>query len=95
MPKKIKGPSSIADPDNAELTLKDFRRARPVAEMMPGLIEAAKRGRGRPKLERPKEHITLRLDADMVEIFKAEGPGWQTRINDVLVRAAKRRSRVA
>lgn len=95
MAKKSKAKQTIDDPDNPELTRKDFRRARPVAEIMPQLIVAAKRARGRPKLARPKEHVTLRLDADVVETFKAEGPGWQKRINDVLVRAAKRRQRVA
>ena len=44
--------------------------------------------RGRPKVERPKISTTLRLDADVLEKFKATGPGWQTRINEVL-KAAK------
>lgn len=30
------------------------------------------------------------VDWDVVEAFKATGPGWQTRINDILRRAAKR-----
>jgi uncharacterized protein (DUF4415 family) len=95
MARKPKARQTVDDPDNPELTMKDFRRARPVAEIMPQLVEAAKRARGRPKLARPKQHVTLRLDADVVETFKAGGPGWQKRINDVLVRAAKRRQRVA
>lgn len=33
---------------------------------------------------RPKERITVRLDADMVRWFKAQGGGYQTRINAVL-----------
>ncbi len=28
--------------------------------------------------------MTLRLDADVLAAFKAGGPGYQTRINDVL-----------
>jgi uncharacterized protein (DUF4415 family) len=40
--------------------------------------------RGRPKSERTKISTTIRLDADVVERFKAEGPGWQSRINDAL-----------
>jgi uncharacterized protein (DUF4415 family) len=39
---------------------------------------------GRPKLENPKVPVTIRLDSDVVERFKADGSGWQTRINDVL-----------
>ena len=33
--------------------------------------------RGRPPLEAPKQPIKLRLDADVVEHFRATGPGWQ------------------
>jgi uncharacterized protein (DUF4415 family) len=32
----------------------------------------------------PKASIALRLDADVLEWFKAQGPGYQTRINAVL-----------
>ncbi len=91
MASKNKRTRRSADRDNPEWTADDFRRARPVAEVLPEVIKAAKRARGRPKLVRPKAHITLRVDADVVDAFKAEGPGWQTRINDVLARAVKRR----
>ncbi len=40
--------------------------------------------RGRPKSETPKEHITIRLDADIVAALRASGAGWQTRVNDAL-----------
>jgi len=36
-----------------------------------------------PKTPR-KAAISLRLDADVLEWFKAQGPGYQTRINAVL-----------
>lgn len=32
----------------------------------------------------PKASIALRLDADVLEWFKSQGPGYQTRINAVL-----------
>ena len=32
----------------------------------------------------PKESIALRVDADVVEWFKSQGPGYQTRMNAVL-----------
>jgi len=32
----------------------------------------------------PKTSIALRVDADVLEWFKAQGPGYQTRINAVL-----------
>jgi uncharacterized protein (DUF4415 family) len=43
---------------------------------------------GRPKALNPKVQVTIRLDADVVEVFKADGPGWQTRINAALRKAA-------
>ena len=45
--------------------------------------------RGRPKLEQPKRHVSLRLDHDVIESFKASGPGWQSRVNEALRRAAR------
>mgnify|MGYP003624829766 CR=1 FL=1 len=44
--------------------------------------------RGRPKLSDPKKSVTLRLDMEVIEAFKAEGRGWQTRINTVLRESA-------
>jgi uncharacterized protein (DUF4415 family) len=43
-----------------------------------------KRRGGRPKLETPKLPVTIRLDSDVVDHFKASGSGWQTRMNDAL-----------
>ena len=39
-----------------------------------------------PKQQPPgvKQIVTIRLDVDMLEWFKAAGPGYQTRINQVL-----------
>jgi uncharacterized protein (DUF4415 family) len=36
------------------------------------------------RLPKPKQVITVRLDADIVEWFKSQGKGYQTRINAVL-----------
>jgi uncharacterized protein (DUF4415 family) len=72
-----------ADPDDApELTKEYFERA----DIYRGdkLIR-----RGRPPSANPKRAIKLRLDPDVLAHFRATGPGWQTRINDVLRRAAK------
>jgi uncharacterized protein (DUF4415 family) len=35
-----------------------------------------------------KESVTLRIDADVLEYFQADGPGWQDRINAALRTAA-------
>ena len=44
--------------------------------------------RGRPKLDQPKQHVSVRLDPDVIAYFKAGGPGWQGRINEALRKAA-------
>jgi uncharacterized protein (DUF4415 family) len=46
--------------------------------------------RGRPLGSGSRELISLRLDKAALAIFKATGPGWQSRINDTLKRSAKR-----
>ena len=32
----------------------------------------------------PKQSVAIRLDPDVLAAFRAEGPGWQTRMNAVL-----------
>jgi len=78
--------SGIPDDDIPEMSTEDFARATPARKAAPKVVAAMKRARGRPPLERPKEHVTLRLDAAIVDAFKAEGPGWQRRINQALAR---------
>ncbi|MCY3727136.1 MAG: BrnA antitoxin family protein [Rhodobacteraceae bacterium] len=35
-------------------------------------------------LPRPKQPVSVRLDADVIDYFKAQGKGYQTRMNEVL-----------
>jgi len=77
------------DDDNPEWTEEDFARARPATEVLPPEIVAAlgngKRGRpiGSVK-EGAKRSLTLRLDPDVIDGWRATGPGWQARMNDAL-----------
>ena len=50
------------------------------------------RRRGRPamKAEERKIQVTLRLPRDVVDFFRSDGPGWQSRISEVLAQYAKR-----
>jgi uncharacterized protein (DUF4415 family) len=75
-----------ADPNNPEWTARDFARAKPFAQALPTL--ARTRGvRGAQK--RPtKVAVSLRLTREVVERFKAGGPGWQTRMDEALKKAA-------
>ncbi|MEO8668495.1 MAG: BrnA antitoxin family protein [Bauldia sp.] len=71
-----------------EWTAEDFTRA--------DLYEGGKLiRRGRPPMERPKEAVKLRLSGDMLDHFRAGGPGWQTRINATLERAVARARKAA
>jgi uncharacterized protein (DUF4415 family) len=74
-----------ADPDNPEWTAEDFKRARPFAEVFPDLA-ASRRARG-PQKEPTKVAVSLRLTREVVERFQAGGPGWQTRMDEVLKKA--------
>ncbi len=51
-------------------------------------FDAALVQRGRPKADRPKVSTTIRLDPEVLDRFKADGPGWQSRINAALRKAA-------
>jgi len=83
----------VADDDIPEMTAADFRRARPMREVMPDVVEAFKRGPGRPKSPAPKERVSLRLDAKVLTAYKSTGPGWQKRIADTLAREAPKAKR--
>lgn len=39
---------------------------------------------GRPISPNPRKLISLRLPADVIELWKATGPGWQTRMAERL-----------
>ena len=52
-----------------------------------------KRGRG-PQAAPTKVLTTIRLDVDVLEFFKAQGSGYQSRINDTLRKVVQRNSRV-
>ena len=78
------------DNDNPEANAEWFARARPAAQMLGSIMgaetatEMLRPKRGRPALAKPKEHVNIRLDADVLDAFKADGLGWQTRINAAL-----------
>ena len=52
------------------------------------VIDATPARRGRPKADITKVSTTIRIDPDVLERFKADGPGWQSRINEALRKAA-------
>ena len=71
------------DPDAAELDSEWFARARPAVEVVPNIVERARRVRGKQRAP-TKERISIRLDADVLDHYRTSGRGWQSRINEVL-----------
>ena len=106
-PKKPEGVSRQEwdDLDIPEWTAADFRRARPAAEVFPEIVAASRamraqtrerkrRGRG-PQKAPTKKLVSLRLDRDVLERFRATGPGWQGRVNRALRKLAPAKKRGA
>jgi uncharacterized protein (DUF4415 family) len=77
------------DDENSPLTDDEVKRLRPATEVFKELGLPLPQGPGRPRLDAPKRLVTLRLDEDVVEHFKKDGKGWQTRINQVLAEAVR------
>ena len=80
--KKPASKSTWIDPDDApELTEEWFQTA--------DLYEGNKLiRRGRPPKAAAKEAVNIRLDPDVLAYFRGTGPGWQSRINAALRKAA-------
>ena len=49
-----------------------------------------RRGKRGPQKAPTKKLVSLRLSPEIIEHFKADGPGWQTRIERTLLESIKR-----
>ena len=67
-----------------ELTTEDFAAMRPAAEVVPDVVAAYTRSRGRPRKATRKVSTTIRFDQEILTYFQSSGQGWQTRINEAL-----------
>jgi uncharacterized protein (DUF4415 family) len=83
--KSAAGASNWTDPDDApELTADWLARA----EIREGDTVVR---RGRPKLAVTKQLVSLRIDQDVLQAFRDTGPGWQSKVNAALRKAAPKR----
>ena len=64
--------AAMSDPDAVPFTDAEWEQVKPLVR------------RGRPLGSGSKTQVTLRLDVEVVQKFRASGDGWQTRINDAL-----------
>jgi len=80
---------TIPDAVNPEWTQDEISTARPALDVIADVFGAAvaetvRRGRGRPAKADKKVNQTLRLDVDVLEAYRRNGPGWQALMNQVL-----------
>jgi uncharacterized protein (DUF4415 family) len=79
--------------DSPELTDEELAGLRPASEVLrPALLEKLKTVRG-PQKAPIKQAVSLRLDRDVLDHYRAKGPGWQTEINRVLRAGVKAEAR--
>jgi len=76
--------SDLAKVDAHSIRSGEYRE---LPELTPEMLARAKvKKGGRPVSDNPRKLITIRLPADVLERWKASGPGWQTRMADRLSR---------
>ncbi len=78
----------IAEVQSPELSDEELASLRPGSEALPPKLFAAltmrKPGQRGPQKSPTKKMITLRVDAAVLEGYRASGDGWQRRMNEVL-----------
>ncbi|HLW90702.1 MAG TPA: BrnA antitoxin family protein [Roseiarcus sp.] len=81
--------------DNPELTDEELANLKSAREVLPPeffeALEKRRRGQRGPQKTPTKIAVSIRLSRDVVDAFKAKGPGWQSRIDKAL-RASLRKA---
>ncbi len=77
--------------DVPEFTNEELTRMRPASEVLPEVVAAYKtgtlkrrRGERGPQKAPTKCLLSIRFSRDVIEYFRATGPGWQTRMDEAL-----------
>ena len=79
-PRSLK--SDLARVDSHTIKAKEYEELPQLTDEM--LARARVNKGGRPLSQNPRKLISLRLPADVIERWKATGPGWQTRMAERL-----------
>ncbi|MGD1063829.1 MAG: BrnA antitoxin family protein [Terracidiphilus sp.] len=75
------------DPNDAEATRAFFAQADLIRHG-----KVVRRGKRGPQKAPTKKLISLRLSPQVIDHFKSAGPGWQTRIDETLAKAIRKRA---
>ncbi len=85
---KKPSPPDWADDDLTEWTADQWDRAEiRIGDKIIRPAQGTLTKRGRPRLDNPKRQVTIRLDDAVIEGFRAQGAGWQSRVNAELRKA--------
>jgi uncharacterized protein (DUF4415 family) len=79
---KVITAAAKSDPDAQPLTPTQLKAMVPLKAL-----------RGRPKSEKTKQLVSVRYSREVVEYFKSTGDGWQSRMDDVLLKYVARHTR--
>jgi uncharacterized protein (DUF4415 family) len=83
---------TIVDDDAPEITAEMFAQMRPMTEVAPGMAEAIKALRGRPKLENPKQVVSIRMSAAAVKRWSAMGRAERAKLIAALEKKIEKRA---
>ena len=75
------------DPNDAEATRAWFAQADLIRKG-----KVVRRGKRGPQRAPTKKLVSLRLSPDVIDYFKSEGPGWQSRIDATLRESIRKRA---
>lgn len=91
-PRKARRSPTRPDADNPEWTAATMARAVGIDDL-PAPLRATLRRLGRPPKAEVKVPTSIRLSPDVLDHFRATGPGWQTRIDAILRKSIRPRAR--
>ena len=81
---------SVAEDRAITAAAKSDPNAQPLAPTQLKAMVPLKALRGRPKLDKPKQLVSVRYSPEVIEYFKSTGDGWQSRMDEVLLKHVAR-----
>lgn len=85
--------SDLTKVDAHKIKAYEYRELPELTDAM--LARATVNKGGRPRSENPRQLISLRLPPEVIERWRATGPGWQTRMAERLAKGPASRAKSA